>query len=565
METLSNIGFFALLFFTLVFVHELGHFMMAKWVGIKVERFSIGMGPAIFSFKIGETEYRVAWMPLGGYVKMAGDDPGKEYSEEERKRGFLTQKPPAKLLVVFGGPVMNLILPIFLYAAMLATGIPHVDTVIGSIKKSSPADYAGLISGDRILSLDGKKMNDWKQMEEVVKKNPEKSMRIEIERLNVNSGNFDILEKSITPILGDGKSRFGEDIKVGQIGVSPEYPMPRIYFEDEKSALAMAGLKPLDTIVSVNGIEIKTMDQWQRFLSSFQAEKMEIAYRRGDDYENLNKTTLIVPSGSESVADRIGLLPVELVVSRVTEDGAAAKAGVQAGDRVVSIAGKKISHWEQVPQIISESDGKELPYVFSRAGKLFDVKIAAEKTKIENPVLGKDDPLSQLEKFRIGIAPEIMTDSSYDIEQSWNPVAMFSKGIHETWSKTSMTLEALFKLVTGQLSAKSLGSPIMIYKVAGNAYRMAGGGHQGWISFLTMLAWLSITLGIMNILPIPVLDGGHAVFFIIEWIRGKPLGLRTMEIATQVGLIVIGTMFVFVIYNDVNRYELFDKVFRLFQ
>ena len=130
---------------------------------------------------------------------------------------------------------------------------------------------------------------------------------------------------------------------------------------------------------------------------------------------------------------------------------------------------------------------------------------------------------------------------------------------------TNLTVQALYKLATGQLSLKLLGSPIMIYKVAGNSYRMAGGGYYGWISFLSNLALLSITLGLVNLLPIPVLDGGHAVFFTVEWIRGKPVSLRVMEIATQVGLLALICLFALVLYNDFHRYGWLDSVFKLFQ
>jgi len=138
-------------------------------------------------------------------------------------------------------------------------------------------------------------------------------------------------------------------------------------------------------------------------------------------------------------------------------------------------------------------------------------------------------------------------------------------GFKRTWEMTTMTVEALGKLVTGQLSLKLLGSPIMIYKVAGNSYRMAGGGKHGWISFFNALALLSISLGLFNLLPIPVLDGGHATFFLIEWIRGKPLSLKVLEMAMQVGMFAIITLIAFVLYNDFHRYGFFDAFMNLFR
>lgn len=570
MSWLMDLGLFALLFFLLVFFHELGHFLMAKWVGIKVEKFSIGMGPKIFSFQGGETEYRLAWLPLGGYVKMSGDDPSKEYTEEEKRRGFLTQKPSRKLLVVFGGPVFNLILPIFIYSLMLIIGIPTVDRVVGTLDEGGAGAKAGLLSGDKILSIDGKEINQWKDMEKIVQSSANQELTLQVERLDLRAGKSKVFDLAVTPELKDGKSKFGEDIKVGMLGVSPAYLLPRIYFEESDGPLSKAGLQPFDQIVSVNSVKILSLDQFRRYLELNSPDEFEVAYKRtlesGKEVTGLSTVSVPAASkGAKTIDERLGLLPIELVIGQVSEDGKAYEAGVRKSDRLISIDGKMITKWEQVPEIIRASKGEALSYVFSRGGKQMSFDIAAEKTTIENPLLGKDDPLSVEEKYRIGVSPDLLADTSYFHEQSWSPIAWLNKGVTETWRMASMTVEALFKLVTGELSFRLLGSPIMIYKVAGNTYRMAGGGQNGWIAFLTNLALLSITLGLVNLLPIPVLDGGHAVFFTLEAIRGKPLSLKSMEIAAQVGLVILIGLFVLVIYNDFNRYGFLDPVFKLFQ
>jgi regulator of sigma E protease len=179
--------------------------------------------------------------------------------------------------------------------------------------------------------------------------------------------------------------------------------------------------------------------------------------------------------------------------------------------------------------------------------------------------MGKDNPLAAEPVYRIGIGPATNFETATFIDKSLNPIKWIKRGFSETWLMGSMTVTALYKIFTGQLSVKLLGSPIMIYKVAGNSYRMAGGGYQGWISFLTNLALLSIALGLMNLLPVPVLDGGHATFFTIEWIRGKPVSLRVMEIASQVGLFLLICLFVLVIFNDFHRYGWFDSIMKVFR
>lgn len=563
MSYLTDVGLFALLFFLLVFFHELGHFLMAKWVGIKVEKFSIGMGPALLSCKFGETTYRIAALPLGGYVKMAGDDPSKEYSEEEARRGFLTQKPPAKLLVVFGGPVFNLILPIFIYAMMLSIGIPSAKTVVGLVVEDSPAEKAGLVSGDVIKTVDGKPMEKWKSFESLVRDSAGKTLQLGVERLNLSTTKIEDLEISITPELADGKSRFGEDIKVGRVGLSPAFPLPMIYYEDLQSALAQAGLKNFDQIESINGKQIYSLQQWRDFLSRKNLSSFDVTYSRDGGGEK--SATIDVPAGEGSIGERIGMLPVELVIGNVVEGGRAAEAGLLAGDRLISIGGTKLDSWEEMSEIIKGSKGKPLEYVWSRNGQILSKVIEAEKTTIEDPLMGKDNPLAVQEKYRVGIGPRLEASTAFVVEQSYNPIKWLSRGVSEAWNLSEMTVTALYKLFTGQISIKLLGSPIMIYKVAGNTYRMAGGGHHGWIAFMTNLALLSVTLGLVNLLPVPVLDGGHAVFFAIEWIRGRPLSLKVMEVATQVGLFILIGLFALVIYNDFHRYGFLDPVFRLFQ
>lgn len=558
-----NIGFFALIFFILVFVHELGHFLMARLVGIRVERFSIGMGPSLFSIQRGDTEYRIGAIPLGGYVKMSGDDPTKEYSEEERRVGFLTQKPGAKLLVVFGGPVFNLILPIFIYALMLAWGIPTIDNTIGSIE-AGPALEVGLRSGDQIVAFDSQPINQWTQIEERVRDSAGKNLAVKILRRNLESGQLEEFEVNLTPSLGEAKNRFGEDVQVGRLGISPSYVVPQIFFESEQSPIAKAGFQNFDRIVGVNNVPIKTQAEWEiilKDLSKSDKFQLQVTRSNGESFE-----AEVVPNqGVETLANRLGLFSLDLVIGRVEPDSPAAKAGLQESDRLISIGGNMLSDWKQIPEIISQSEGKPIEVVWSRGGEKISADMAAEKTTIKDPILGKDNPLAVNEIYRIGISPRIEMENSMFDEQSYNPIAWLKKGVTQTWEFSSMTVTAIGKLITGQLSFKLLGSPIMIYKVTGNTFRMAGGGQRGWIAFLSLLALLSISLGLVNLLPIPVLDGGHAVFFIIEAIRGKPLSVRVMELATQVGLILLVAMFALVIYNDIDRYQFFKKLTDLFR
>jgi regulator of sigma E protease len=561
MSVLADVGFFALLFFVLVFIHELGHFLMAKWVGIRVEKFSIGMGPKLFAFTRGETEYRIGLLPLGGYVKMSGDDPSKTYEGEEAARGFLTQRPPQKLLVVFGGPVFNLILPIFLFAALLAVGNPSVAPVIGTLVPDMPGAAAGLQPGDRVLQVNGKPVYKWTELEAVVQKSPNMELKIEGERPNFATQKMESFSVVATPKLADGKSKFGEDVQIGRLGISPEFFVPLVFFEGEKSLLAQAGFEKFDRVRKVNGFPISSHDDFVRALQSAKAPRVITIERQGE----LKEVTLPSVSGAGSVYDQLGFVAPFLVVGFVDENSPAFRAGIRKDDRLISIDGKKLSLWEEVSIWIKGSEGKALKIQWSRNGVVMEAEVVPEKTTINDPLMGKDNPAAREPAYRIGVGSAAMQDNEFYVEHSLNPIDWVTYGFKRTWEMTTMTVEALGKLVTGQLSLKLLGSPIMIYKVAGNSYRMAGGGKHGWISFFNALALLSISLGLFNLLPIPVLDGGHATFFLIEWIRGKPLSLKVLEMAMQVGMFAIITLIAFVLYNDFYRYGFFDAFMNLFR
>lgn len=561
MSWLSDIGFFALLFFVLVFVHELGHFLMAKWVGIRVERFAIGMAPKLFSFKRGDTEYMLGALPLGGYVKMAGDDPSKEYTEEEKRVGFLTQKPPAKLLVVFGGPMFNLILPIILFAIMLASGIPSLKPVMGTVDPEMAAAVSSIQSGDEVLRINDRPVSKWGEVESRVDQSKGQPLKFDIRRTNLTTGQAEEISLNVTPRMIPTKSKYGEDIQAPRIGVSPEFVVPELFFNDG-SLLAKSGFQRMDRVVKVNAVSLTTMDQLRAALESLKPGAHTFTVLRKSAEVQI---TVNIPGGKGKVADRLGMLPIELVIGRVDQGTPAEKAGLLANDYLNSINGIRLTKWEDVAKIVRGSNGKAVEVEVNRNGKILKLNMVPEKSVIKDPLMGKDNPLAAEAVYRIGIGPATNFETSFFIERSLNPITCLKRGFTETWNMASMTVTALYKIISGQLSVKLLGSPIMIYKVAGNSYRMAGGGYQGWISFMTNLALLSIALGLMNLLPVPVLDGGHATFFTIEWIRGKPMSLRMMEIASQVGLFLLICLFGLVLFNDFHRYGWIDSLLKVFQ
>lgn len=349
----------------LIFFHELGHYLAARWLGVKVLKFSLGFGPKLFGRTVGDTEYVVSILPLGGYVKLAGEEPPEDGSPEtltpeERRESFSHQSVGRRSAIVAAGPIFNFILAYLLFSGGLAVGMPmyvpnfaSLTATVDGLKADGPAAVAGLKVGDKILTIDEKRVTTWVEMTDIVRASAGKELSFEVERDEQR------LVFLVTPAETIAQTEDGEEVKVGQIG-----------------------------------IEKKT-------------------------------------SGT----------PIEAI----------------------------------------------------------------------------------------------------------NPIHAFYKGFEATWKWTELTVVGIGKLITRQISADNIGGPIMIFQMSGNV------ASEGVMSLAMFIAILSINLGIINFLPIPVLDGGHLFFFAIEAVLGRPLSIRKREIAQQVGLVLLIGLMLLAFYNDIAR------------
>lgn len=417
----------------LVFIHELGHFAVAKLSDIKVEKFSLGFGPKIIGFKKGETEYLLSLLPLGGYVKMVGEVPGEDISEEDRRRSFTAKSPLNRAAIVAAGPLMNLILAFVLFPLVYIIGIEvpaylERPTAVGYVFADSPAQKAGLEKGDIIKLVDGKKVATWSDFISITAMNPESTLRLSINR--------------------DGKTV--------EATISPE-------------------------------------------------------------------------TSSKTGAGTIGVLPpMRPVISTVNKSYPAYKAGLRAGDEILAVNGHKITHWLELESLVSKDATSKL-FAIKRGNKTFDVSIT--------PRASKDG-----KRFLIGVSrEEERALKKYGVGES------ISKGVSASVDMTVKLFVVIKGLVVGQYSLKTLGGPIMIAQVAGRA------AHEGLSDILSLVAFLSLQLGIINLFPIPVLDGGHIMFLAVESIKGKPLSDRFMGVAQQIGIALIISLMVLVTYNDIFR------------
>lgn len=336
----------------LIFVHELGHFLFAKLLGVRVLKFSLGFGPKLIGKKFGDTEYLISSVPLGGYVKMLGEELGEKLKEEEKQRAYNYQPVWKRVLIVFAGPVFNIFFAALIFVFIFFAGVPALLPEVGEVSQHSPAEIAGLMKGDRIMEINGAPINQWDEMTAVIHKNPGKALSFKIKR------GSEAISVSITPEKRKVKDLFGEEKEVGLIGIKP-------------------------------------------------------------------------------------------------------------------------------------------------SGNTFTKK----------------------EDFAGAV----------------------DKGIIKTWEISVLTVVSVIKLIQRVIPAETIGGPILIFQMAGQQ------AAYGILNFFTFMAVISINLGILNLLPIPILDGGHLVFLGVEAVRRKPLSDKVIMVAQRIGLAIIITIMVFAFYNDIMR------------
>jgi regulator of sigma E protease len=423
----------------LVTVHELGHFIVARWSGAKVVRFSIGFGPSLFSrFDRKGTEFVVAAVPLGGYVKILDEREGHVATADADKT-FNRLSPQWRIAFALGGPAANFLLAIAIYWGLFVAGSTDLVPIIDTPAPESPAFAAGLRGGEEIVAVDGAKTQSW----------PEVSM-------------------ALAARLGDS------------------------------GTITIESRTPGKTATDVHRLAIS---DWQR----------------GAAEPDLFRSLGTVP-----------MLPA--IVGKVFDDGPAKSAGLQPWDRVVAVDGKPIAQWGDWVDVLRGAAGKPLTIELERNGSQLDVEL----TPIERA--GADGK----NYGYIGVAP-LMREVKYGVFES------IPLSLRETASKTTMTLDLMEKMVTGLVSTRNLSGPITIAKVAGDSAR------SGWESFVRVLALLSISLGVLNLLPIPILDGGHVMFCLAEIVMRRPVPERVQAWGMQIGLAIVGGMMLLAFYNDITR------------
>lgn len=533
----------------LVIVHEFGHYLFARIFGVKAEIFSIGFGPTLWKKQCGETELRISAIPLGGYVKLLGEDREAPLAEEEQKRALHKKEPWKRFFVFFGGPLFNFLFAIVIFAVILIIGDPQPASVIGRVLPDSAAQKVGFQSGDKIVSINAQAMQRFADVDLLIRENPEKTLVFEVLHPHSSAP----VKVNAIPEPQHGFGQFGESKAVGEIdGLQLEGRGLQIGISNPDSPAGKAGVVTGDQVVEVNGLVLKS---WEDLDALYEASAPGTLFRlkikkadTGSDLEvHLTKGSA---QGNErlTTGSEWGLFSSELFVDRVVPKSPAEGAGVHRGDRLVGIGPKNVNSFFQLRdnvQISGETLGK-VNLSWERGGKLFSAEIKPTATPTH------DQALRKVTQYTVGVVPmPFMREPEMILEREWNPFLLAYKATERMVSFSWRNFVSIQKMIVGDVSVGTLGGPIMIGKLAGESLAL------GIRAILTTMALLSIGLGVLNILPVPVLDGGHLMLLGIETIRGKPLNMRTMEIIQLVGLSLILLLMAVVIGNDLKRLTYF--------
>ncbi|MBE0500376.1 MAG: RIP metalloprotease RseP [Desulfuromonadales bacterium] len=422
----------------LVFIHEMGHFLVAKANGVKVLKFSLGFGPKLVSRKWGETEYLICAIPLGGYVQMLGEGGGEQgenapLTQEEEQRSFSHKSAGKRIAIVAAGPLMNLLLPFLILPIAFMSGVNmpvFLDNpaCIDYVVADSDASRAGVQVGDCITAIGGEPVETWQKGNLALVSAAGKNIRLTVEREN----------------------------KTVDLLIRPEN-------------------NGLDGLMA------------------------------------------------------LGIFPVEpAIIGGLQADGPAMRAGLQVGDHIIEISGKPVRNWFDMTSLIQTGEGRAESFVIDRNGEILTVQLAPE--------------MNETGKLLVGIV------KGHDVEtRSFGLIDSISKGGEQTVELIKLTVVFVQKLFSGDVSSKNIGGMISVVEFAGEA------AQTGVAALLTMLAFISIQLGILNLLPIPILDGGHLLFSLIELITRRPVPMRIREPAQQIGLMLLLALMAFALYNDILR------------
>ncbi|MEP7155893.1 MAG: RIP metalloprotease RseP [Betaproteobacteria bacterium] len=450
MNFVITIAAFILAIGILVTIHELGHYWVARWCDVKILRFSIGFGRPLWLRRRGpdQTEWVIASLPLGGYVKMA-DERDDSVEEKDRSRAFNNKPVWQRILIVAAGPVANFLLAAIFYWVLLLAGMPGIKPFVAAAPTGSAGAQAGFQEADLITGINGREVRTWTDA--------------------------------------------------------------RLILLDVASAHGVAEVSVLN-------------DRQQTAL-----RRLDLA---GVAKEDLDRDFLA------RVGVRAYYGPSSTTVEIVNKNSPAERAGVLRGDRIISLGGEPIQRWVQFVDITQANAGRALAMEVERAGSRLEMSVTPERTTENGTAV-----------TRVGIAFKFtpLEASILNTIVRYGPLEAIPRAWTMVWDTSIFSIKMMGRMLTGDVSLKNLSGPITIADYAGQSAML------GWISYVNFLALISISLGVLNLLPVPVLDGGQLMYYMAEILKGSPVSDRTMQIGQQVGLTLLLGLTAFAFYNDIHR------------
>lgn len=454
MTILISLGAFLLLVAILITAHEFGHFIVARSLGVRVLRFSVGFGKPLLRFKgksRSATEYVISALPFGGYVKMLDEREGP-VPEEDLAGAFNRQKLWRRSLIVAAGPAFNLLFAVLAYWVAFVVGIPGIKPVLGPVAPNSPAARAGLHERDQILSVNDRSTPTW-----------------------------------------------------------------------QAAQMAM-----LDSVVSNQPLRLRVRPMKP---AGAAATTHEIRYQK---HGNLTKPGKLLPD----LGVTVWAPPIKPVLAVIQPKSPASRAGLKVGDQIISVDGQPVRSWQALAKRIRANPGQRMHFVVQRAGTRSSVTLTVGKQQAGGRTVG-----------HIGAGVKVPSDYMAPLRatQRYSPWSALSQAADHTGTVTALTVVMMYRMATGQGSVRDLSGPVSIAKYAGSW------AEAGTAPFIYFLALISIELGVLNLLPIPLLDGGQLLYHLIEWVRRRPLSERAEAFGVQIGLGLLAVLVGLALFSDLSR------------
>lgn len=541
-----NLLRFVALIGALVFVHEFGHFVWAKIFRVKVLKFSLGFGPRVLGYRHEETDYCISLIPLGGFVKMLGEEPGDHVAPEDIPRSFHKQRLWKRFVIVLAGPVMSLLFPVLLYFAVFLGQTDLTAPVVGSVVPGYPAE-GKFLPGDRVLAIDGQEVRSFQDVREAIAAAPGRELRFDVQRGDA------VVTVRLTPEAVRVERPLDIVETVGRAGVISGFALPVIGVRSLASPAGDAGLRTFDMITMYAGAPIRRMVDLERALQVSRGASVPVGYLRPRRIEGAlgglldlevfdpGLAQLTPMPGVGEVLRRTGIESPDLYVADVELDSPEYQMGLRRGARILAYDGVVPPSWERFHERVM-SVGRELRELrFMQAGREVQGAFSLR------PTSWTDEFGQRYVRLSFDTRHWLPVEADAPIANPSPVLYAMRAAVRETSEAVRFLSTGIVRVLQGRVSIRTVGGPIMIYDASRSS------AAEGPWGFLWLMALVSINLGLVNLLPIPTLDGGHLLFFVMEGVLRRPVPLWIRQVASVLGLMFVVGVMLLAFKNDLQR------------